>query len=70
MIYYGEFLTKEKEEGALVKKLFADKNYDLNLLLSQYKKPSDYEALKSGIYDLIKSLPEYNAMKNPTPAPP
>lgn len=34
MIYYGEFLTKEKEEGALVKKMFADKNYDLNVLLS------------------------------------
>jgi hypothetical protein len=24
MIYYGEFLTKEKEEGAIVKKLFAE----------------------------------------------
>jgi len=26
MVYYGEFLTKEKEEGALVKKLYGDKN--------------------------------------------
>jgi hypothetical protein len=46
MIYYGEFLNKEKDEGALVKKLYAEKNLELLTLLSQYQKPSDYEALK------------------------
>lgn len=46
MIYYGEFLTKEKEEGALVKKLYNEKNKDLFILLSNYHKPSDYDNLK------------------------
>jgi hypothetical protein len=34
MIYYGEFLNKEKDEGALVKKLYAEKNQELLTLLS------------------------------------
>ena len=59
MIYYGEFLNKEKDEGALVKKLYAEKNLELLNLLSQYQKPSDYEALKQGIYDLLQQLPDY-----------
>lgn len=53
MIYYGEFLTKINEEGALVKKLYAEGNPVLITLLSNYQKPADYEALKKGIYDLI-----------------
>ena len=53
MIYYGEFLTKMNEEGALVKKLYAEGNPVLVSLLSSYQKPADYEALKKGIYDLI-----------------
>jgi hypothetical protein len=59
MIYYGEFLTKINEEGALVKKLYGEKNSQLFQLLSNYKKPADYEELKQGIYDLLAELPEY-----------
>lgn len=70
MIYYGEFLTKEKEEGALVKKLYADRNEELFVLLSNYHKPSDYDALKQGIYDLIHEMPEYQALKNSQSPPP
>jgi|LauGreDrversion4_2_1035121.scaffolds.fasta_scaffold147660_3 hypothetical protein len=62
MIYYGEFLTKVNEEGALVKKLFADGNPALLALLSNYQKPADYEELKSGIYQLLQSLPEYKSL--------
>ena len=36
MIYYGEFLTKINEEGALVKKLYAESNPVLISLLSNY----------------------------------
>ena len=57
MIYYGEFLTKEQQEGALVKQLYAERNFELLTLLSQYQKPSDYEALKTGIYELLAKLP-------------
>lgn len=63
MIYYGEFLTKINEEGALVKNLYAEKNGELFRLLSNYKKPADYEDLKQGIYTLLAQMPEYQAMK-------
>ena len=36
MIYYGEFLTKEKKEGAQVKQLYEGQNFELLTLLSQY----------------------------------
>lgn len=62
MIYYGEFLTKINEEGALVKKLYAEGNPVLITLLSNYQKPADYEALKKGIYDLIMQMPEYKKL--------
>ena len=63
MIYYGEFLTKEKEEGALVKQLYSQKNKDLIALLSKYEKPSDYEELKTGIYTLIEQMPDYRNLR-------
>lgn len=50
MLYYGEFLAKDKLIGELAQKLFSERDYDICLLLSHYKKPSDYEALKSGVY--------------------
>ena len=53
MLYYGEFLAKDKLIGELAQKLFSERNYDICVLLSQYKKPSDYEALKSGVYALV-----------------
>ena len=59
MLYYGEFLAKDKLIGELAQKLFSERNYDICVLLSQYKKPSDYEALKSGVYSLVQGLPEY-----------
>lgn len=62
MFYYGEFLTKVNEEGALVKKLYGDRNDDLLTLLASYEKPSDYDGIKDGIYELIYKMPEYQKM--------
>jgi hypothetical protein len=59
MLYYGEFLAKDKLIGELAQKLFSERNHDICVLLSQYKKPSDYEALKSAVYALVQSHPEY-----------
>lgn len=36
MIYYGEFLTKVNEEGALVKKLYEERIPELLELLGNY----------------------------------
>ena len=59
MLYYGEFLAKDKPIGELAQKLFTSRYPPLCLLLADYKKPSDYETLKSAVYSLITSLPEY-----------
>ena len=40
-----------------MKQLYAERNFELLTLLSQYQKPSDYEALKTGIYELLAKLP-------------
>jgi hypothetical protein len=59
MLYYGEFLAKDKLIGEIAQRLFTERNYEICVLLSQYKKPSDYEALKAGVYTLVQNLPEY-----------
>ena len=46
--------------------MYADKNFELLTLLSQYQKPSDYEALKSGIYELLSKLPKQEEEKEPS----
>ena len=67
MLYYGEFLAKDKLIGELAQKLFSERNHEICVLLSQYKKPSDYEALKSGVYALVHSHPDYQAGFQTTP---
>lgn len=64
MFYYGVFLTKEQEEGALVKRLFSEKNEELLLLLSKYEKNSDYDTIRDGIFELIYRQPEYQKQKS------
>ena len=59
MIYFGEFLTKVNEEGALVRTLYERKDPELIQILGEYKVPADYDKLKSGIYKLILKMPEY-----------
>jgi hypothetical protein len=49
--------------------LYADKNFELLTLLSQYQKPSDYEALKAGIYELLAKLPQQEEEKEPSYPP-
>lgn len=59
MLYYGEFLAKDKLIGELASKLFLERNHQLFLLLSRYNEPADYQTLKEGVYELVQSLPEY-----------
>lgn len=69
MVYFGEFLTKVNEEGALVRMLYERKDPELVRLLHEYRVPADYDNLKSGIYKLIQKMPEYRQYVNPPPAP-
>jgi hypothetical protein len=70
MIYYGEFLTKGDKEGFLVKLLYERKDPKFFKLLMDYKVPADYDTLKSGIYDLLKRMPEYTQYSSAQSDPP
>lgn len=70
MIYYGEFLTKGQEEGALVKILYENKDPAFFALLANYKVPADYDQLKQSIYDLLPTMPEYSQYVKLVPVQP